>query len=151
VAAVAVVGIMIGSGPARHVIAVSPIRDYSGSDSAARLGRAVTEMLAAGLASAPGVQVISTTRLNDVAGSTAVAGDSRVTIAHAASRAGATELLEGTLLRHPAGTLRLELQLVDLKTGLVRRAYVAEDKDPIALASRLIGQVAEAFAMPPPK
>jgi len=151
VAVAAVVAIKIGGGPARSVIVVTPIHDYSGSDSAAPLGGAVREMLAANLARASEVQVISTTRLNEIAARTAADGDSQGTIGRAASRAGATDLLEGALLRHPDGTLRLQLQLVDLRTGIVRRAYVAEDRDVIALVDRLAGQVAEAFAVRAPQ
>lgn len=150
-AAVAVVvAIVIGTGPrsAQEVIAVGPIRDYAGATTAA-LGPAMTEMLANNLARAPGVQVIGTTRLNEILGQTAADGDSRTTISRAAIGAGATDLLEGALLRHPDGTLRLQLQLVDLRTGVVRRAYVAEDRDAIALADRLTAQLTEGLAAPP--
>ncbi|MGE5800728.1 MAG: BTAD domain-containing putative transcriptional regulator [Gemmatimonadota bacterium] len=147
-AAAALVALAIGSGSAQSVIAVSPIHDYSGSDSAALLGPTVTEMLVTNLARAPGVQVISTTRLNEVVDQMAGGGDNRATISRAAVRAGATELLEGTLLRRPDGTLRLELQLVDLRTGIVRRAYVTEDRDPIALVDHVSTQLTETLATP---
>ena len=148
-AAVAVlVAIVIAAGlhSARAVIAVGTIRDYSGSDSA---GPAVAEMLATNLARVPELQVISTERLYEILGQMAGGGDFRTAISRAASRAGATELLEGALLRHPDGMLRLQLQLVDLRTGVVRRAYVAEGKDPLVLVDRLTVQLTEGFAGQP--
>jgi len=143
----ALVAMVIGTRPhpARAVIAVGAIRDYSGSDRAV-LGPAVGEMLATNLARAPELQVISTARVSELVGQMTAGGDSRTAISRAASRAGATDLLEGALLRHPDGTLRLQLQLVDLRTGVVRRAYVAEDRDPIALVDRLTVQLTEGFA-----
>lgn len=146
-AVVALVAIVIVTRPhaARAVIAVSTIRVYPGSDSA--LGPAVAEMLATNLARVPELHVISTTRLHEIVGEMATGGDNRTTISRAASRAGATDLLEGALFRRPDGTLRLQLQLVDLRTGVVRRAYVAEDKDPIALVDRLSVQLTEGFAV----
>ena len=137
--------IATGSHSARPVIAVAAIRDYPGSESAVP-GSAVGEMLTANLARVPGLHVISTTRLYEIVGEMA-AGDLRTSISRAAKRAGATDLLEGALLRHPDGTLRLQLQLVDLSTGVVRRAYVAEDRDPIALVDRLAVQLTEGFAV----
>ncbi len=127
--------------PARAVIGVSTIHAYLGSDTA--VGMAVAEMLATNLARVPDLQVISVTRLQEIAGDLAAGGDFRTTISRAAQRAGATDLLEGALFRRPDGTLRLQLQLVDLRTGVVRRAYVAEGRDPIALVDRLTVQLTE--------
>jgi DNA-binding SARP family transcriptional activator/TolB-like protein len=124
---------------ARVVVAVSPIRAYLGADSG--LGHAITEMLATNLARTPDLQVISTTRVAET-------GDARATISRAARRAGATDLVEGALFRRPDGTLRLQLQVVDLRSGLVRRAYVAQGPDAIALADSLGGQLALGLAAP---
>ena len=146
-AVAAVLAIVISTRPpsARAVIAVGTIRDYSGS-SPTVLGPAVAEMLATNLARAPELQVIISIRLREILGQTAADGDSRTAMSRAASRAGATHVLEGALLRHPDGLLRLQLQLVDLRTGVVWRAYVAEDRDPLALVDRLSRQLTEGFA-----
>jgi len=151
-AVAALVALMIGTRPhpARSVIAVGTIRDYSGSKSAV-LGPVVAEILATNLARVPALQVISTTRLHEIAAQTTADGDSRTAISRAATRAGATDLLEGALLRRPDGTLRLQLQLVDLRTGVVRRAYVAEDMDPISLVDRLSAQLSAGLAAPAPR
>jgi len=142
VAALVAIAIGTSTRPARAVIAVGAIRDYAASDTAG-LGPAVAEVLAANLARASELQVISTTRLHEIVGQTGGSGDSRTTISRAAVRAGATYLLEGALFRHPDGTLRLQLQLVDLQSGIVRQAYVAEDRNPLALADRLSIELTE--------
>lgn len=142
------VAIVISTGPhsARPVVAVATIRVYSDSDTAL-LGPAVAEMLATNLAGVPELHVISTTRLQEIVAQMATGSDNRTMLSRAAVRAGATQLLEGALLRRQDGTLRLQLQLVDLKTGVVRRAYVGEDRDPIALVDRLSVQLTETFAV----
>jgi len=147
-AVAALVAIVIGTGPhsTAPVIAVGTIRDYTGSDTTV-LGPAVAEMLAVNLARVPELRVISTMRLHEIVGQMPPpGGDFRTIISRAAIRAGATVLLEGTLLRRSDGTLRLQLEIVDLRSGFVQRAYVAEDRDLIALVDRLSLQVTDGFA-----
>lgn len=148
-AAVAVVvATMVATGPdPRTVIAVGTIHDYVGSGEALP-GSAVAELLATNLARVPELQVISTTRLHEIGRAMAARGDSLTVMSRAARGAGATDLVEGALFRRSDGAFRLQLQIVDVRTGVVRRALVDEDRDPIALVDRLSAQLIEGFAPP---
>jgi tetratricopeptide (TPR) repeat protein len=63
----------------------------------------------------------------------------------AARAAHATQLLEGVLYRRPAGALRLELQRVDLQSGVVLQVYAVEGRDAFVLADSATTAVAAAF------
>ena len=122
-------------------IAVGPIHNYSGLDSTDLAP--ITQLLIANLTRASeSLSVISPTRLREVLGQVTANGDTATLIHRAAVRAGATDLLEGALFRRPDGTLRLQVQLVDLGTGIVNSAYVAENRDPFMLVDSLGDRIA---------
>src|SRR5678809_1615537 len=60
----------------------------------------------------------------------------------AARRAGATEILQGRLLSGPQWTLAMEIQRVDLKTGLVKRGYRVAAENRYALVDSMTSAIA---------
>jgi tetratricopeptide (TPR) repeat protein len=119
-------------GPAEDAsptFAVGLIREDDVPDSL-RQGRVLTDMVATNLARVDGLRVLANSRLLEVMrpGADPAAGYS-----DAARRAGATELLEGQLLR-ASGILTLELRRVELRTGIVRDVYRVSASNRYALA-----------------
>jgi tetratricopeptide (TPR) repeat protein len=115
------------------VLAVGQIADRrGGADSG--LGGALTEMLATNLARAPDVRVISSARMYEVLARLGPGDTGQGAALAAARRAGATELVDGTLYTVPGGLLRLDLRRIALANGEVRQAFRVEGSDPYALA-----------------
>src|SRR6185503_19144567 len=86
-----------------------------------RIGGVLTDMLATNLARVAGLSVLANARLFELmrpGQDTLPAG-----YLDAARRAGATEILQGRLLAGPQWSLAMEIQRVDLTTGLVKGAY----------------------------
>jgi DNA-binding SARP family transcriptional activator len=144
-AALAAVGLLLGRGrrepseaasPARSgtVIAVGRIADYTraaSGDRSAPLG----DMLATNLARAEGLEVVSTSRMYELAAQLRREGDSSdAVMARAARLAGATHLVDGALYEVSPGRLRLDLRKVDVATGSVKSAHTAEGTDLFVLA-----------------
>lgn len=118
------------------------------SDSTGNTARVLRGLLATDLARIEGISVVSASRLLEILGRRA-SDETAASVADAAKRLGATELLEGTLYRR--GTmLRLDVRRIDLGRGVVRGVYTAEEADPFSLVSHLTTQVARALALPPP-
>ncbi len=117
---------------APRVVAVGRIADLRGDGQGAALP--IEEMLAAGLARIPGLQVVSSARMHELA--RPEQGDSAGAALRAAREAGATELVGGSLVRKPDGTLRLDLTRTDLASGRVASAASVEGTDPFALVER---------------
>ncbi len=86
-----------------------------------RIGGVLTDMLATNLARVAGLSVLANTRLFELM------RPGQDTIAEgytdAARRAGAGEILQGRLLAGPQWSLAMEIQRVDLTSGLVKGAY----------------------------
>ena len=128
-------GLVVLSRPASPVpvLAVGQLDEQAEAESLA-LAAMVGDMLATNLARVPGLPVISRARQYEILGQLGGHPDVRASIADAARRAGATALLEGTLLRTPDGRLRLVLRRVDLLTGAVQREYTIAGGDAFELA-----------------
>jgi tetratricopeptide (TPR) repeat protein len=95
----------------------------------------IPDLLTDRLAQIPTLQVVSAERLHDIrARLTDERG--RFPAGEAATRAGATELLEGTLHDGTDGQLRLELRRVDLKTGAVRGAFAVDGAEPFEIVDK---------------
>jgi DNA-binding SARP family transcriptional activator/TolB-like protein len=118
----------VDPGPSR-VFAVGLIREDGLPDSA-RIGHVLTDMLATNLARVEGLAVLANSRLIELMGP---GQDSSATAyIDAARRAGATDLVEGTVRRSSAREIALELRRVDLRTGVVQRAYRVNSADRYA-------------------
>ena len=111
--------------------------------------RTLRALLATDLARLRGVQVLSQARLYEMLEPPGTEEDSPARLASAARRAGATELLEGDLMRRN-GALRLELRRVDATTGTIVGTLAAEGEDLFTLVSQATGRIAEAHDVPMP-
>ena len=129
------------------VLAVGAIRDYAGAESTG-VAPTVAEMLATNLARVPRLQVLSTARIYALLRPPQETGREGAAMQEAARAARATQLLEGVLYRRSTGSLRLELQRIDLRSGVVLGAYAVEGRDPFALTDSATAAVAAAFGVP---
>jgi DNA-binding SARP family transcriptional activator len=131
------------------VIAVGWIDIGEGVDDggAARL---LPALLETGLANVPGQRTVSDARLHDLLGQMGEHAETRGAVARAARLAGATELLEGAVYHARGGTLRLDLQRVDIDDGAVVRSYSVNGRTAFDLADRAAGLIAADLELPPP-
>ena len=105
-----------------------------------RIGGVLTDMLATNLARVAGLSVLSNTRLLELMRP----GHDTLPVGYldAARRAGATEILQGRLLAGPQWGLALEMERVELATGIVRGAYRVQADDRYALIDSITVSVA---------
>jgi DNA-binding SARP family transcriptional activator len=127
------------AGDARPVLAVGRIRDLAVTDSVA-LDAVSRDMLATSLGRLGGVQVITSSRMLELAPRDA--DTSRTAFTDAARRAGATEIVEGELNRLAGGLFRFDARRVDVERGLVRRGYRVSGSDRIALVDSVTALIA---------
>jgi DNA-binding SARP family transcriptional activator len=119
--------------------AVGLIREEGVPDTL-RIGGVLTDMLATNLARVAGLSVVANSRLFELMlpGQDTLPGG----YSDAARRAGATEILQGRLLSGPQWTLAMEIQRVDLKTGLVKRGYRIAAPDRYSLVDSMTSAIA---------
>jgi DNA-binding SARP family transcriptional activator len=105
-----------------------------------RIGGVITDMLATNLARMGGVPVLANSRLFELLRP----GQDTLSAGYldAARRAGATEILQGRLLPGPQWGLGLELQRIDLASGIVRGAYRVTAPDRYALVDSMTSAIA---------
>lgn len=127
----------------RPTFAVGLVHEDAIADSL-RMGHVLTDMIATNLARVEGLRVLSNSRLLELLRPGSV--DSSAAYYEAARRAGATELLEGQLLT-VAGTPTLELQRVELSTGLVQGVYRVRAADRYALVDSVTRAISDAFRL----
>ena len=133
------------------VVAVGSINDYASADSAG-IGRALRDMLATNLARSPDLTVVSGTRLLEVERQMNGGGASAPgAIVPVARQAGATALVDGSLYKMAADTLRLDLRITNLRSGTVLRAYTVTGRDPFDLADSATARLAEYLGSSAPR
>jgi DNA-binding SARP family transcriptional activator len=118
--------------------AVGMIREDGVPDSL-RIGGVLTDMLATNLARVAELQVLGTSRLFELmlpGHDTAAAG-----YLDAARRGGATEIFQGRLLSGPQWGLAMELQRVDIGSGIVKGAYRVAAVDRYALIDSMTAAI----------
>src|SRR5688572_15457370 len=118
--------------------AVGLIRE-DGVPDTLRIGGVLTDMLATNLARVAGLQVLATSRLFELMlprKDTLAAG-----YLDAARRGGATEILQGRLLSGPQWGLAMELQRVDVASGMVKGAYRVAADDRYALVDSMTAAI----------
>ena len=108
-----------------------------------------TDMLATSLARLSGVQVLSNARVQEVLAAMKRSDTTTATVGSAAAKAGAVEVLEGSV-RGSAGRLLLDLRRVNLKTGAIQRVYSVTGADVFELADAATAAIAQDFRVPPP-
>jgi DNA-binding SARP family transcriptional activator len=139
IVAVALLLSRVGGGKKPATFAVGMIRE-DGVPDTLRIGGVLTDMLATNLARVAGLSVLANSRLFELM---LPGQDSLVTgYSDAARRAGATEILQGRLLSGPQWGLAMEIQRVDLTTGLVRGAYRVSANDRYALIDSMTAWIA---------
>src|SRR2546422_6799969 len=128
------------------ILAVGAIRDYTGSD-AAGVAPTVAEMLATNLARLPRLHVLSTARIYELLGPARARGQESTAMERVAREARATQLVQGMLYRRPGGALRLELQRVDLQSGVVLQQYGVQGPDAFAVTDSATAALAASFGV----
>ena len=125
--------------PVRATFAVGMIRE-EGMPDTMRIGGVLTDMLATNLARVAGLSVLANTRLFELMRP----GQDTLSVgyADAARRAGATEIFQGRLLAGPQWSMAMELQRVELTTGIVRGAYRVHANDRYALIDSITAAIA---------
>jgi DNA-binding SARP family transcriptional activator/tetratricopeptide (TPR) repeat protein len=127
-------------------LAVGEIRTESATDST-RVGPILRDMLATTLAGIEGLQVVANSRLVELMPR---GGDTLPGAIHeAARRAGATELIEGTLTSESGG-LQLSLRRVTVGRGVVRKGYVVHATSRAAVVDSATAAIARDFQRAPP-
>lgn len=132
--------------PSVPTLAVGQLDEQAGADSLA-VAAPLGDMLATNLARVPGLPVISRARLYEILGQLGGRLEVRASVADAARRAGAVELLEGTLESARDGQLRLVLRRMDLVTGAVQREYTIAGSDAFQLADRATVMLAASLGL----
>lgn len=130
-----------GSADAAPVLAVGTIREFGGGDTA-KLAPALGEMLSTNVARIPRTHTISNARIYEFVSQAQTDGPLERRVENAALRAGATELLDGSLYLEPGATMRFDLRRVDIATGTVRRAYSVRGRDLATLVDSATQQLA---------
>lgn len=128
-----------GAAPRSPVLAVGMIRE-DGPTETRHADRVLTDMLATNLSRVAGLDVLSNWRLFELmrpGQDTLVAG-----FTDAARRAGATEILQGRLVTGSPLGMTIEVQRVDLATGLVKGGYRASAADQYALIDSVTAVIA---------
>ncbi|MGQ0561036.1 MAG: BTAD domain-containing putative transcriptional regulator, partial [Gemmatimonadota bacterium] len=109
--------------PRLPVLAVGRIELVGVSDSLSGL----PTLLGTNFARVPGIRVVSEARLAEVRAGLDDGGSAN--FAGAATAAGATEIIEGSLARRSQGGYRLDLRRIDLRTGATRGAFSIESTE----------------------
>ena len=118
--------------------AVGMIREDGIPDSL-RIGGVLTDMLATNLARVAELQVLATSRLFELM----LPGHDTLAAGYldAARRGGATEILQGRLLSGPQWGLAMEVQRIDIGSGIVKSAYRVAAADRYALVDSMTAAI----------
>jgi len=125
--------------PSGRRIAVAPFANRSGDSGADWLRQGLPEMLTTDLARVPGLQMISSQRIQDLlaaAGKEAVEDLDRGASAQLGRYAGAGVVVNGTIFK-VGKTYRVDVQAFDTATGEVLTAHRAEGTDLFKIADEL--------------
>jgi serine/threonine protein kinase/tetratricopeptide (TPR) repeat protein len=126
------------------LVAVGHIADHRG-DGAPRLAGSLADLLATNLARVPALRVVSMARLYEIMGAGSAGADDPGAFGAAARRAGASELVDGSLYADAGGGLRLDLRRISLASGDILSALTVSGHDVFELVdsgtARLTAQV----------
>ncbi len=117
------------------VMVIGRIVDY-GQPAGGGVGRAFGDMLGTNLARSPGLHVVSTARMYELLRQlgSGVQDTSAGVLMTAARRAGATEIIDGSVYALAGGRVRIDLRRIDIASGSVLHADQIEAADVFALA-----------------
>jgi len=146
--AVAAIGIAIarrtamsGSPP---VVAIGHIADYRG-EASDETAAPLTDMLATNLARASSLRIVSSARMLEMLARARSEGDTTALYTRAARLAGASQMIEGTVVALREGGYRLDLRRVTLAEGTIRDAETVRGADLFALADSGSARLLAAF------
>jgi DNA-binding SARP family transcriptional activator/TolB-like protein len=134
-------------------IAVGPIIESGATGKDSLLDAAtLREILATDLSRISGLRVVSQARMYDLLAQAGKRDESRGTLSEVARLAGASEMLEGVLYRRGGSKrdLRLDLRSVDIRSGVVKRAYSATGEDVFSLVDRVTLDFASSLGLEQP-
>jgi DNA-binding SARP family transcriptional activator len=115
------------------VVAIGNITAYGTDSAPAALTAPVADLLTTSLARVRTIRVVSHGRMLELLHGSGGGDTSTGAFVDAARRAGATELIDGTLYARVGGRLRLDLRRVDLATGAIGDVHTIEGADLFAL------------------
>lgn len=121
------------------VLAVGDIKVLAAPDSLAGFPL----LLSTNLARVPGLGVISDGRMHEVLATLREKRGASVDLSYAAARAGATEIVEGTLAQRARGGFRLDLRRTNVRTGATVGALSVESTEIFDLVDLATEWVAE--------
>jgi len=136
--------------PRPPLLAMGPIRTLGEGD-ASPASSLVADLLSTSLARMSSLHVVPLARVYEVQAQLHAAGLPDTTILAAAIQAGAAELMQGTEHRAQDGSLQLDLEVTDLRTGAVVRAYRATGADMYAMVDDATTLVARSYGVPSPR
>jgi serine/threonine protein kinase/Tfp pilus assembly protein PilF len=126
----------------RPAIAALQFDNQSDDESLAWLSQGLPGMLLTGLAQTPGLDVISSRRIEEVA--PGLDSESPARMAEAARRAGAGAVVTGAIYKAGA-ELRLDVRIEDLESGRLLAAESVRGTDVFELADELTARVRESL------
>ena len=116
------------------IVAVGRIAAFGGDTSQENFAAPVADLLATSLGRSRGIRVVSQGRMLELMHHAASAGDTTAAgFIDAARRAGASEVIDGTLFTRNDGRLRLDLRRVDLASGAIGDVQTVDGSDLFAL------------------
>jgi tetratricopeptide (TPR) repeat protein len=146
--AIAAIGIAIGRRAGRSdsapVVAIGHIADYRG-EASDDMTAPLTDMLATNLARASSLRVVSSARMLEMLARARNERDTTAVHTRAAQLAGATQMIEGTLVALQDGGYRLDLRRVTLADGTINDAQTVRGADLFALADSGSARLLAAF------
>jgi len=132
-----------GDEQSRPIVAIGRIAAFGSDSLRSNLAAPVADLLATSLARVPGVRVVSQTRMLELMHRVGTTGDTAAgSFIDVARRAGAAEVIDGTLYVRPNGTLRLDLRRIDVETGAIGDANSVEGGDVFALVDSGTARIA---------
>jgi DNA-binding SARP family transcriptional activator/TolB-like protein len=120
-------------GDGRAVIAIGHVAAFGADSAQNSLAAPVADLLTTSLARVHGIRVVSHGRMLELMRTLGNEKSDTSGFIEAARRAGATEVVDGTLFTRPDGQLRLDLRRVDLVNGAIGDVTTIEGKDLFAL------------------
>lgn len=137
----------IGAG-GRPAVAVMTFDNPGGDDETSWLARGVPNMLTTGLALTPGLDIISSERVDEILGDLGTASSGAARVLEAGRRAGAGAIVAGTIYRS-GSEIRIDANVQDVASGRVLAAHTVRGTDVFALADDLTTRVRDSLNVTP--
>jgi len=134
----------------RAVIAIGRVASFGTDSIQNSLAAPVADLLTTSLARARGIRVVSHGRMLELMRTLGNEKSDTSGFIAAARRAGATEVIDGTLFTRPDGRLRLDLRRVDLVNGAIGDVTTIEGKDLFALVDSGTARLVSALGIDAP-